>query len=127
RGFSLASLVVQDASGMSYEAYVAARIFQPLGMTHTTGRFWEGPARGVVQGYRESVDGKPLARAASLGREWTGSGMILSTSHDAARFLQTILDGGVAPNGTRVLSAAGAAELLRAQQKAHSELGGETM
>ena len=127
RGFSLASLIVQDVSGMSYEDYIAQRIFAPLGMTHSTGRFWEGPSRGMVQGYRESVDGKPLPRPASLGREWTGSGMILSTSRDAARFLQAILRGGTAPNGQRILSQGGATELLRAQQKAESELGGPTM
>lgn len=127
RGFSLASLAVQDVAGMSYEDYVAARIFTPLGMTHSTGRFWEGAGRGVVQGYRESVDGKPLARAASLGREWTGAGMILSTSRDVGRYLQVLLHGGQAPNGSQILSAAATAELLRPQQKAESELGGDTM
>ncbi|MDP1861167.1 MAG: serine hydrolase, partial [Gemmatimonadaceae bacterium] len=34
---------------------------------------------------------------------------------------------GRAPNGDRVLSAAGVKEILRPQQKAQSELGGETM
>ncbi len=126
RGFSLASLVVQDASGQSYEDYIASHIFAPLGMRHSTGRFWEGAAKGMVQGYRESVEGKPLPRNPSLGREWTGSGMILSTASDAARFLQTIMAGGKAPNGARVLSEASAAELLRGQQKAESELGGPT-
>lgn len=127
RGFSLASLVVQDVSGMSYEDYVATHIFEPLGMTHRTGRFWEGKSRGMAQGYRESVDGKPLPRPASLGREWTGSGMILSTTRDISRYLQTFLDSGRAPNGRQVLSASSVAEILRPQQKAESELGGPTM
>jgi CubicO group peptidase (beta-lactamase class C family) len=127
RGFSLASLVVQDVSGLSYEDFIAERIFRPLGMRHSTGRFWEGSSRGMVQGYRESLDGSPLARPAALGRAHTGSGMILSTARDAARFLQAILAGGVAPDGTRLLTEAGARELLRPQQKAESELGGETM
>ena len=127
RGFSLASLVVQDASGMSYEDYVTSRIMEPLGMRHSTPRFWEGKTRGMVQGYRESVDGKPLPRNASLGREWTGSGMILSTSRDAARFLSAILNGGKTTDGVQLLSAAGVAEMMRPQQKAESELGGETV
>lgn len=127
RGFSLASLVVQDASGMSYEDYVTSRIMQPLGMRHSTPRFWEGPARGVVQGYRESVAGIPLPRNPSLGREWTGSGMILSTSRDAARFLSAILGGGRTTDGVQLLSPGGVAEMMRPQQKAESELGGETM
>jgi len=126
RGFSLASLVVQDASGESYEDYVMRHIFQPLGMRHSTGRFWEGPARGVVQGYRESVDGRPLPRPAALGRAHTGSGMILSTSRDAGRYLSALIAGGRAADGTRILSERGTAELLRPQQKAESELGGPT-
>jgi len=126
RGFSLASFVVQEVSGESYEDYVARHIFQPLGMRHSTGRFWEGPSRGIVQGYRESVDGKPLPRPAALGRAHTGSGMILSTSRDAAKFLRVILNGGRAPDGQQLLSQTGAAELIRPQQKAESELGGPT-
>lgn len=126
RGFSLASLVVQDVSGQSYEDYLATHILAPLGMRHSTGRFWEGPARGIVQGYRESVDGKPLPRPASLGRAHTGSGMILSTSRDVGSYLRAILNGGRAADGTQVLSAAGVAEMLRAQQPAESELGGPT-
>ena len=127
RGFSLAALIVQDASGMSYEDYVAARIFEPLGMTRSTARFWEGPGRGMVQGYRESTEGKPLPRPASLGRAWTGSGMILSTSRDAGRFLSALLSQGKTTNGTQLLSGASVAEIERPQQKAESELGGPTM
>ncbi|MCC6930474.1 MAG: beta-lactamase family protein [Gemmatimonadaceae bacterium] len=126
RGFSLASFAVQEASGESYEDYIASHIFQPLGMRHSTGRFWVGPARGMVQGYRESVDGKPLPRPAALGREHTGSGMILSTSRDAGKFLRAILNGGRAPDGTQLLSATATAEMTRPQQKAESELGGPT-
>lgn len=126
RGFSLASLVVQDASGESYEDYVERHIFQPLGMRHSTGRFWEGASRGMVQGYRESVDGRPLPRPAALGRAHTGSGMLLSTSRDAGRFLSALIAGGRAADGTRLLSEAGTAELLRPQQPAESELGGPT-
>jgi len=126
RGFSLASFVVQEASGQSYEDYIGTHIFAPLGMRHSTGRFWEGPSHGMVQGYRESVDGKPLPRPAALGREHTGSGMILSTSRDAGKFLRAIINGGRAPDGTQVLSAAATAEMTRPQQKAESELGGPT-
>lgn len=124
RGFSLASLVVQDASGMSYEQYVDDRIFAPLGMRHSTGHFWRVPNRSV--GYREGVDGKPVPGIPATGREWTGSGMISSTSGDAARFLMAMLNGGKSATGTQVLSPASVAEILRPQQDAESELGGPT-
>ncbi len=126
RGFSLASLVVQDASGMSYEDFIAERIFQPLGMRHSTGEFWRGAEMGRTTGYREGVDGKPVARRPATSREWTGSGMITSSSRDIGTFLRTILNEGRAPNGQQVLSAAAVAEMLRAQQPGESELGGPT-
>lgn len=126
RGFSLASLVVQDVSGETYEDYVARHIFAPIGMTHSSTRFWDVEGKGLVQGYREGVDGKPVPGPASLGRAWTGSGMLVSTSLDAARFLQVIMNEGRTPGGTQVVSAAGATELLRGQQAAESELGGPT-
>ena len=53
--------------------------------------------------------------------------MILSTSRDIGRYLQALLNDGRAPNGTQLVSVASTQELLRAQQKAESELGGETM
>ncbi len=127
RGFSLASLVVQDASGESYESYVARRIFEPFGMRHTTGEFWRGESMGRTQGYRETTDGKPVPRLPSTSREWTGSGMITSTSADIGRYLRALLAGGKAADGTQVLSEPGVAELLRPQYAGESELGGPTM
>lgn len=126
RGFSLASLVVQDLGGMPYEQYVDDKIFKPLGMRHSTGYFWRGVSVPAVQGYREAVDGTPLPRPASLGREWTGSGMILSTSADIGRYLMMLLNGGKGPNGAQLLSSTGVSEIMRAQQDAESELGGPT-
>ena len=59
---------------------------------------------------------------------WTGEDVdFLSTSRDVTHFLRTLLDSGRAPNGSRLLSATSAEEILRAQQKAESELGGPTM
>jgi CubicO group peptidase (beta-lactamase class C family) len=124
RGFSLASLVLQDVSGLSYEDYVDERIFKALGMRHSTGRFWTGSSRGMAQGYRISVDGKPVPRPASTGRSWTGSGMILSTSRDAGLFVRALLNGGRATSGETVFSADAVAEMLRPQQQAESEFGG---
>jgi CubicO group peptidase (beta-lactamase class C family) len=127
RGFSLASLVVQDASGQSYEQYVAERIFTPLGMRHSTGEFWRGPAMGRAAGYREDVNGKPLPRDPAVSREWTGSGMLTSTTADVGRMLMALLREGRAADGTQILSPSGVAELLRGQYKGESELGGPTM
>jgi putative pyoverdin transport system ATP-binding/permease protein len=126
RGFSLAALVVQDASGLSYEDYMAQRVFAPLGMRHSTAEFWRGEAMGRTLGYREDTTGKPVPRPPAASREWTGSGMLTSTAADVGTYLRMLLRSGKLPDGTALLSEAGVTELLRPQQKGESELGGPT-
>jgi CubicO group peptidase (beta-lactamase class C family) len=126
RGFSLAALVVQDASGLSYEDYMAQRVFSPLGMRHSTAEFWRGEAMGRTRGYREDTAGKPVPRPPAASREWTGSGMLTSTTADIGTFLRLLLRKGKDASGTAVLSEAAVAEMLRPQQKGQSELGGPT-
>ena len=126
RGFSLAALVVQDASGLSYEDYMTQRVFGPLGMRHSTAEFWRGEAMGRTLGYREDTTGKPVPRPPAASREWTGSGMLTSTSADVGTYLRMLLRQGTLPDGKALLSPAAVAELLRPQQKGQSELGGPT-
>ena len=126
RGFSLAALVVQDASGLSYEDYMAQRVFGPLGMRQSTAEFWRSEAMGRTLGYREDTTGKPVPRPPAASREWTGSGMLTSSAADVGTYLRMLLRGGKAADGTVLLSEAGVTELLRPQQKGQSELGGPT-
>jgi CubicO group peptidase (beta-lactamase class C family) len=53
-GFNLAAIIVERVSGMSFQEFTRARLFQPLGMTHTS---WRDDYTRIVKGravaYRE--------------------------------------------------------------------------
>jgi CubicO group peptidase (beta-lactamase class C family) len=114
-GYSIDILgaVVEVASGMPLDAFLRARIFEPLGMSDTAfylprgkrdrlatvyglfdGRLERAPEEGG-QGQGAFVDGPR--------RSFSGGAGLLSTAEDYASFLQMILNGGEL-NGVRVLS-----------------------
>jgi CubicO group peptidase (beta-lactamase class C family) len=57
-GFNLAAIIVQRVSGMPFPEFTRTRLFQPLGMTHTS---WRDDYTHIVKGralaYRKGSDG----------------------------------------------------------------------
>ncbi len=57
-GFNLAAIIVSRVSGMSFAEFTRQRIFQPLGMTHTS---WRDDHTRIVPGralaYQKEIDG----------------------------------------------------------------------
>jgi CubicO group peptidase (beta-lactamase class C family) len=102
-GVGLAGYIVQRVSGERYEDYVAAHIFKPLGMVHST--FQQPPQEALKrlpsQGYRADTTKDPV------GFELFNpvpAGGISSTAEDMGRFGQALLNGGEL-DGQRVLKA----------------------
>jgi hypothetical protein len=62
---SLAGLLVEELSGMSYAEYVKARIFRPLGMNDSRIMVKAGDERGIATPYE--IDG---GQAARIDYEW---------------------------------------------------------
>lgn len=122
-GIDVLGRVVEVASGMPLDRFLAARIFQPLGMTDTT--FWVSPKDmpRYARTYRRSAGGalEPAPIAYLYGTDPTdrrrppliGAGLF-STAHDIARLYQMMLNKG-AWHGQRILRPATAAELVRKQ------------
>lgn len=106
RATDVLGAVVESVSGQTLEAFMSARIFDPLGMTDTAfyvddeadfPRIAEGFPDQVKIGEREMFD--PRVRKPNQ----SGGGGLMSTVHDYAKFAQMMLNGGVL-DGTRVLS-----------------------
>jgi CubicO group peptidase (beta-lactamase class C family) len=116
----LGSYIVQRVSGERFEDYVAAHVFAPLGMTHST--FYQPPQKALQdlpsQGYRSNTN-EP-----AIGFELfspAGAGGISSTAADMGRFGQMLLNGGEF-SGQRILKAESLAEMWKPQFSANDQL-----
>lgn len=102
---SLAGLAVANVSGMSFEDYVAEKIFAPLGMTHAT---FEEPlpvslAGDMAQGYITRSGGiDPLGF--EFIKNFGPAGALSATAEDMARFIISHVSDG-AYGDTRILQA----------------------
>ncbi len=119
-GFSLAGRVIEKLTGGTWDDALRARIVTPLGLTHTVtlpeeallyqaavGHVSEGGTAAVTRPHRVRVWGLPRA----LGP----AGLITSTVADLLAFASMHLAGGLAPDGTRLLSEASAAAMIDKQ------------
>ena len=102
--YGAAGEVVARASGMSWEDFVATRIFRPLGMTHsypTLGRMRAAERNVSVPHFRirdtlRVIDEESVDLLASAGAVW-------SNADDMGRWVRFLLDSGRV-NGKRLVS-----------------------
>jgi CubicO group peptidase (beta-lactamase class C family) len=110
--YNLLGLIVEAASGESYEAYVQNHIFAPLDMRHTHTSQVEAKHDGMAVGHRYwfaipfAAPDMPIPRGSLAGGE------LISSSEDIARYLVAHLNEGCYDNA-QILSPAGIAELHR--------------
>lgn len=101
---ALAGLAVANVSGMSFEDYVAAHIFAPLGMHQAT---FEEPlpenlAPAMAQGYKTERGGlEPMGF--EFIRNFGPAGALSASAEDMARFISAHVSGGAA-DGARILA-----------------------
>jgi CubicO group peptidase (beta-lactamase class C family) len=122
-GINTAGRIIEVVSGMSYEAFLEERLFQPLGMKDTT--FWpnERQLRRLAKSYRPATDGKALEETPitqlryplnDRSRQPMPAGGLFSTAQDLTRFCQMILNSGVS-QGRRYLSSGAIVQMTRKQ------------
>ena len=103
----------------TYTAQMKARLFDPIGMP--TSAVTDHPARlsdnyAVSYGYHLPDGILPRYQLPfELLRAVAPAGGVSTTLHEMARYLITQLNGGVAPNGTRIVSTQNLAETWKAQ------------
>jgi CubicO group peptidase (beta-lactamase class C family) len=109
-GINAAARIVEVVSGMTFDAFVQKRIFDPLRMKDTTfyptdaqrGRLATAYAKSKDTGALEAVPPRP--EFGPRNRPPQGNGGLYSTAPDYARFCQMLLNGGTL-DGRRYLSA----------------------
>ena len=110
-GINAGARIVEVVSGMTFDAFVQKRIFDPLGMTSTTfypsdeqrARLATAYAKNKETGALEAV--APRRDFGPRDRPPQGNGGLYSTAGDYARFCRMLLNGGTL-DGRRYLSAA---------------------
>jgi len=122
-GTNTAARIIEVVTGQSYESFMDARLFQPLGLTETT--FWPTAAqvRRLPHAYKPDAAKTGLEKT-SIGqlryplhdrsRYPMPAGGLFSTARDVARFGQMILNHGTFA-GRRYLSKAAVAQMTRKQ------------
>ena len=110
-GINAAGRVVEVVSGISFDAFLKKRLFQPLGMKSTTfypdaserARQVTAYAKNATTGSLEAVPPRP--EFGPRDRPPQGNGGLYSTAEDYGRFCQMLLGGGRF-QGARYLSEA---------------------
>jgi CubicO group peptidase (beta-lactamase class C family) len=106
-GIDTLGRIVEVVSGMSYDAYLARHIFQPLGMFDTTPYPTAEQLKRLAVTYGKESD-KLVARPGGVLDYATGAkhpvpaGGLFSTGDDLARLYQCLLNGGTL-NGRRII------------------------
>lgn len=126
-GINTAARIIEVVTKMSFEEFLAQRLFQPLGMNDTT--FWptEEQAARIATSYKPGANNMGL-EPTTIGQLYypltdrrerfpMPAGGLFSTAHDVARFYQMLLNGGEL-DGKRVLSEAAVQELTKRQTPA---------
>jgi CubicO group peptidase (beta-lactamase class C family)/pimeloyl-ACP methyl ester carboxylesterase len=118
-GFSLAGRVIEKLTGSSWDQALRDRIITPLGLQNTVTLPEEALLRRAAVGHVSEGEEEPKrAPIWGLPRSLGPAGLITSTVADALAFARMHLNGGVAPDGTRLLSETSVA----AMAEQHAEL-----
>lgn len=126
-GINAAGRIVEVVSGMTFDAFLQQRLFDPLGMSNTTfyptaeqrARLVTAYAKIRETGALEPVPGRP--EFGPRDRPPQGNGGLYSTATDYARFCQMLLNGGTL--GDRRYLSAAALKLLYTPQTGNLPTG----
>lgn len=104
-GIAVVGRVLERIEGKGLDAFLQERLFGPLGMTETSYAVPAGRRERVAAPWRLTDSGlveSPLA--ADVRSPVNADGGLYSTAADYAKYIRFILDGGVTPDGRRLLS-----------------------
>jgi CubicO group peptidase (beta-lactamase class C family) len=97
--YSLLAMIVEQASGLSYQDYLTQNVFTPNGMTHSgVERLIHVPANRAI-GYRD-INGK-FRRVQNVVSYAFGSGDIYSTTLDLFKWGQAVQSGSLISEASR--------------------------
>ncbi len=94
-GYVVVGRMIELASGQPYADFVRTRIFEPLGMAHSSYNAWPGILHGRVPGYMRTANGWQNVRSQLHPSQLYAAGALLSTVDDLARLQDAVAAGRV--------------------------------
>lgn len=119
-GYTLLQNVVQNVTGQNFGTYTREHLFGPMGMGSTTFDDASVPYSAMAHGYRAVTEPNGAVRAVASLREYLNgwaAGSVVSSATDMAAYLKTLLAGGLAPDGRRVLAKSTLQQMLTPQTR----------
>src|SRR5262249_40504064 len=119
--FTLLGRVIESVTGKPWRDFLDARLFQPAGMTRTTGyasRMY-GDAN-VALPCRETAEGWTVSPLIKTDRTMHAAGGLGTTARDLGQWLRLNMNLGTV-NGKRILSEAGARQMQTPQSQGEPE------
>jgi len=112
-GFVLLGRIIEVLDGRIWDASLRERLIKPLGLTRTVTLPEEAIRHRAATGHRERpLDDQPVS-VWVLPRSVGPAGLITSSVPGVLAFARLHLDGGVTPDGTRLLSQASVEDMQR--------------
>jgi CubicO group peptidase (beta-lactamase class C family) len=112
-GFAILARIMEVLDGKHWDAVMADRLFVPMGLTGTNS--WQGdvdPSRAATGHLIRSTEEGPTPTPVDyLPRSFGPGGNVTSTVREVLALANVYLEGGVAPNGARIASAAAIEEM----------------
>jgi CubicO group peptidase (beta-lactamase class C family) len=117
--FAAAGETVAVAQKMPWEKFVPERIFKPLGMTNSNMSVTEmEKAKDRSFGYSYNFDTKETQKLPYRNIDAVApAGSINSSANDMAKWIRFVMNGGVTPDGKRLVSEKNYAEWIKPQMK----------
>ncbi|GAA1941981.1 serine hydrolase [Nocardioides hwasunensis] len=114
-GYSVLGRIIEELTGLTWDQAMRERLFEPLALEHTATLAEDVLMHAAAVGH-DDRDGVPTPAAAwQLPRSIGPAGLICSDAEDVLAFARLHLTGGLAADGTRVLSEESAAAMASHQ------------
>ncbi|MFZ2015039.1 MAG: serine hydrolase [Nocardioides sp.] len=114
-GYSVLGLVIEKLTGKTWDAALKEMLFEPLGLTHTGTLPDDALLHAAAMGHVSGGENPVVAPVWALPRSMGPAGLINGTVADVLAFARMHLAGGVAVDGTRILSEAATSEMTTFQ------------
>jgi CubicO group peptidase (beta-lactamase class C family) len=114
-GFVLLGRIIEVLDGREWDESLRERLIRPLGLTRTVTLPEEAIVHRAATGHREHPHHDQPVSVWGLPRSIGPAGNIIASAADVLTFARMHLDGGVTPDGARLLSAGSVAAMRPAQ------------